>query len=440
MNPLSAFAAGLGALAGTGKKSSYSDPSSEPDAGQDQFARMLNPANTPHQAPPQAPECVPAKQAAPKSNQSDNNRSDDDNRDDAAGDATARPRAQDGDARPAKSGTAKDAAASDKSAATATAASKTGKNTKTAAATANEDAPAEAATASATDAGWPPAGLGGFGMGLLAQALPGGDVLAAAAAALTASMAGAANAAGTATALPTDATAANATASAAPALPALGALVPTAAAGAGAGARPTSTTAVSGDVQTAALMSMAAKALEPAADDSTAPAAPDAPAFALPTTTAPALSRLQDAAPIFSASPTPTPDLGSDNFDDAIGARMSWLADQKIGHAHIKVTPNEMGPVEVRLHLDGDRVNASFTAANADTRQALEQSLPRLREMLGQNGFQLGQADVGQQQQHPSGNRTGGNGNGNGLTLDDSPPVGIPSVVLHQRGLLDAYA
>ncbi|QBG88355.1 flagellar hook-length control protein FliK [Xanthomonas oryzae] len=438
MNPLSAFAAGLGALAGTGKKSSYSDPSSEPDAGQDQFARMLNPANTPHQAPPQAPERVPAKQAAPKSNQSDNNRSDDDNRDDAAGDATARPRAQDGDARPAKSGTAKDAAASDKSAATATATSKTGKNTKTAAATANEDAPAAAATASATDAGWPPAGLGGFGMGLLAQALPGGDVLAAAAAALTASMAGAANAAGTATALPTDATAANATASAAPALPALGALVPAAAAGAG--ARPTSTTAVSGDVQTAALMSMAAKALEPAAADSTAPAAPDAPAFALPTTTAPALNRLQDAAPIFSASPTPTPDLGSDNFDDAIGARMSWLADQKIGHAHIKVTPNEMGPVEVRLHLDGDRVNASFTAANADTRQALEQSLPRLREMLGQNGFQLGQADVGQQQQHPSGNRTGGNGNGNGLTLDDSPPVGIPSVVLRQRGLLDAYA
>ncbi|OLK08998.1 flagellar hook-length control protein FliK [Xanthomonas oryzae] len=436
MNPLSAFAAGLGALAGTGKKSSYSDPSSEPDAGQDQFARMLNPANTPHQAPPQAPERVPAKQAAPKSNQSDNNRSDDDNRDDAAGDATARPRAQDGDAKPAKSGTAKDAAASDKSAATA--ASKTGKNTKTAAATASEDAPAEAATASATDAGWPLAGLGGFGMGLLAQALPGGDVLAAAAAALTASMAGAANAAGTATALPPDATAANATASAAPALPALGALVPAAAAGAG--GNPTSTTAVNGDAQTAALMSMAAKALEPAADDSTAPAAPDTPAFALPTTTAPALSRLQDAAPIFSASPTPTPDLGSDNFDDAIGARMSWLADQKIGHAHIKVTPNEMGPVEVRLHLDGDKVNASFTAANADTRQALEQSLPRLREMLGQNGFQLGQADVGQQHQHPSGNRNGGNGHGNGLTLDDSPPVGIPSVVLRQRGLLDAYA
>ncbi|PPV07428.1 flagellar protein [Xanthomonas bromi] len=434
MNPLSAFAAGLGALAGTGKKSSYSDPSSEPDAGQDQFARMLNPANTPHQAPPQAPERVPAKQAAPKSNQSDKNRNDDDDHhDDVAGDATARARAQDGDAKPAKSGAAKDPASTENNTAAAGATNKPGKTAK--AATTSEDAPAEAGAA--TDAGWPPAGLGGFGMGLLAQALPGGDVLAAAAAALTASMAGAANAAATATALPTDAPPATATTSAGSALPALGALVPAAVAG----AKPTSTTAVSGDAQTAhALMNITAKTLESAADDSAGPAAPDAPAFVLPTTTAPALNRVQDAAPIFSASPTPTPDLGSDNFDDAIGARMSWLADQKIGHAHIKVTPNDMGPVEVRLHLDGDKVNASFTAANADTRQALEQSLPRLREMLGQNGFQLGQADVGQQQQNSSGNRNGGNDNGNGLTLDDAPPVGIPSVVLRQRGLLDAYA
>ncbi|MBB4607145.1 flagellar hook-length control protein FliK [Xanthomonas arboricola] len=430
MNPLSAFAAGLGALAGTGKKSSYSDPSSEPDAGQDQFARMLNPANTPNQAPPQAPERVPAKQAATKSNQPDKQRSDDDHGDDAPGDATARPRAQDGDAKAAKSGTAKEPAAADGSSAATTA--KAGKGGKTA--SNGEDAPADAATAA--DTGWPPPGLGGFGMGLLAQALPGGDVLAAAAAALAAGVTAAAGATPAATALPTDAAAPTAPATAGTALPSLGALAPAAAAG----AKPTSVTALSGDAQAAALMSMATKALDPGTDDSAGPAAPDAPAFVLPTTTAAALGRLQDPAPVFSASPTPTPEMGSDTFDDAIGARLSWLADQKIGHAHIKVTPNEMGPVEVRLHLDGDKVNASFSSANADVRQALEQSLPRLRDMLGQNGFQLGQADVGQQQQSQSGNRNGGGSDGNGLSLDDSPPVGIPSVVLRQRGLLDAYA
>ncbi|MCS3744747.1 flagellar hook-length control protein FliK [Xanthomonas arboricola] len=425
MNPLSAFAAGLGALASTGKKSSYSDPSSEQDPAQDQFARMLNPANTPNHAPPQAPERVPAKPPAAKSSQSDKNRADDEQGDDAPGDATKRPRAQDGDAKSAQP--AKESAAKDSSAATASGKSATASKD-------SKDAPADAATT--TEAGWPPAGLGGFGMSLLAQAVPGGDVLAAAAAALAASVANAAGATPTATALPTDTTAPTAAAAAtATALPALGALAPAAAAG----AKPTLTTAVSGDAQTAALMSMAVKALDPA-DDSAAVDAPDAPAFVLPTA-APTLTRLQDPAPIFSASPTPTPEMGSDTFDDAIGARLSWLADQKIGHAHIKLTPNEMGPVEVRLHLDGDKVNASFTAASADTRQALEQSLPRLREMLGQNGFQLGQADVGkQQQQGQSGNGNGSGRDGTGLTLDDSPPVGIPSVVLRQRGLLDAYA
>ncbi|MCC4604923.1 flagellar hook-length control protein FliK [Xanthomonas campestris] len=425
MNPLSAFAAGLGALASTGKKSSYSDPSSEQDPAQDQFARMLTPANTPNQAPQQAPERVPAKPPAAKSSQSDKNRSDDEQGDDAPGDATRRPRAQDADAKPAQP--AKEPAAKDSSAAAASGKSATASKD-------GKDAPADAATP--TEAGWPPAGLGGFGLSLLAQAVPGGDVLAAAAAALAASMANAAGATPTATAVPTDATAPTAgnAATATTALPALGGLAPAAAAG----AKPTSTTAVSGDAQTAALMSMAAKALDPA-DDTAAVDAPDAPAFVLPTA-APTLTRLQDPAPIFSASPTPTPEMGSDTFDDAIGARLSWLADQKIGHAHIKLTPNEMGPVEVRLHLEGDKVNASFTAAHADTRQALEQSLPRLRELLGQNGFQLGQADVSQQQQSQSGNRNGGASEGNGLTLDDSPAVGIPSVVLRQRGLLDAYA
>src|SRR5690606_26792205 len=65
------------------------------------------------------------------------------------------------------------------------------------------------------------------------------------------------------------------------------------------------------------------------------------------------------------------------DFDEAIGARIGWLAEQKIGHAHIRVTPNDLGPVEVRLQLEGDRVHASFTSAHADVRHALENSLPK---------------------------------------------------------------
>ncbi|WP_052690021.1 flagellar hook-length control protein FliK [Xanthomonas sp. GPE 39] len=155
-------------------------------------------------------------------------------------------------------------------------------------------------------------------------------------------------------------------------------------------------------------------------------------------------ARVIDAATPFTGSPTPTPNLHSMHFDEELGARISWLADQTIGHAHIKLNPAELGPIEVRLHLAGDQVNASFTSAQANVRQAVENSLPRLREMLGQHGFQLGQADVGQQpQQQQAGTQSMPQqyANGSGEVAEERiGNVEIPTMLLRQRGLLDAYA
>lgn len=144
----------------------------------------------------------------------------------------------------------------------------------------------------------------------------------------------------------------------------------------------------------------------------------------------------------FQGDPTATPHVGGDDFDDAMSARIGWLADQKIGHATIKVTPHDLGQIEVRLQMDGDKVHASFSSAHADVRHALESSIPRLREMLNDQGFQLGNADVGHQQTAQDGKANGGQaGHGTG----DGDPAMIettisPSQLMRQRGLVDAYA
>ncbi|HDS1123646.1 TPA: flagellar hook-length control protein FliK [Stenotrophomonas maltophilia] len=146
---------------------------------------------------------------------------------------------------------------------------------------------------------------------------------------------------------------------------------------------------------------------------------------------------------IFNGEPTPKPVLADDGFDQAIGARLGWLADQKIGHAHIRLSPDDMGPVDVRLQLNGDKVHASFSSPHVDVRQALENSLPRLRELLGEQGFQLAHADVGHQAPGGDGNASGPSGGG-GLGGDGEPTPGDGSVssaqLIRQRGLLDAYA
>lgn len=139
------------------------------------------------------------------------------------------------------------------------------------------------------------------------------------------------------------------------------------------------------------------------------------------------------------ATQAPSADLHGGHFDDDIGDAVRWMADQKIGHAHIKITPNDLGTVEIRLRLDGDRVHADFSSAQADVRQALESSLPRLREMLGQHGFQLAHADVGQQHAPPS---RGGGSSADGGTGDAAEPAteAPRTVRMTARGLVDAYA
>lgn len=171
---------------------------------------------------------------------------------------------------------------------------------------------------------------------------------------------------------------------------------------------------------------------------------------AIPLLHAPAPAALQElksalatGTAIFNGEPTPKPVLGDDGFDQAIGTRLGWLADQKIGHAHIRLSPDDMGPVDVRLQLNGDKVHASFSSPHVDVRQALESSLPRLRELLGEQGFQLAHADVGHHAPGGDGHTSGQAGNGS-ITGDGEPSPGDAGVssaqMIRQRGLLDAYA
>ncbi|HEY0504531.1 MAG TPA: flagellar hook-length control protein FliK [Lysobacter sp.] len=167
------------------------------------------------------------------------------------------------------------------------------------------------------------------------------------------------------------------------------------------------------------------------------PSGQAAPLPGLSTISSPPLSRAAAAA--VQANPPLSVDGG---FEDAFGSRIAWLADQKVGHAEIRVTPDHLGTIDVRLQLDGNRVNAEFNSAQADVRHALESSLPRLREMLGQQGLQLGQADVGQrqpQQQAPNGQSAASPGAERGDIASDAAWTPGPAVRA-TRGLLDEYA
>ncbi|MCD9033961.1 flagellar hook-length control protein FliK, partial [Luteimonas sp. Y-2-2-4F] len=188
---------------------------------------------------------------------------------------------------------------------------------------------------------------------------------------------------------------------------------------------------------------LAAPAL-PVADAALPADAADAepPSFALPSLPAPAAPREAAAAP---AVPLPPAEVSADDFGERVGAQLQWAAERGIGHARIRVSPQDLGPVEVRLRLDGDRLSADFVAAQPEVRQALEQQLPRLRDLLGEHGFVLAHADVGGQAAQHDGPTADAETDASPRRDDAiaanastaSAPAGART--LH-RGLLDAYA
>ena len=84
-------------------------------------------------------------------------------------------------------------------------------------------------------------------------------------------------------------------------------------------------------------------------------------------------------------------------WGDRLGERVLLMAGNQLRNAEIRLTPAELGPVRVQVTVDDGTANITFHAQHAMTRDAIEQALPRLREMLVENGLSLGQASVGEQ-------------------------------------------
>lgn len=96
--------------------------------------------------------------------------------------------------------------------------------------------------------------------------------------------------------------------------------------------------------------------------------------------------------------------LQQPGWDRSLGDRVQWMANQNVQLAELKLNPPGLGPLEVRLKVEGDRTHISFLASQATVREAVDAALPRLREMFAEGGLNLGDVTVG--------HRDGGDGRG----------------------------
>jgi flagellar hook-length control protein FliK len=142
--------------------------------------------------------------------------------------------------------------------------------------------------------------------------------------------------------------------------------------------------------------------------------------------------------------------VGSTGWDQQVGQKIVWMAAGDAQSAEMTLNPPDLGPLQIVLSVSNDQASVQFSSNQLEVRQALENALPRLREMMGESGIALGNATVNAglpDQRQAQGETQTGHGRGaapgpNGIAATgDSASAPAPRITrLGERGRVDTFA
>ena len=146
----------------------------------------------------------------------------------------------------------------------------------------------------------------------------------------------------------------------------------------------------------------------------------------------------------------------SPTFAPALGHQIDVWMKGGVQHAEVQLSPQDLGPIRVRIEMEGAHTRVHMSADVASTRDALQQAMPLLTEQLGQVGISLTGGGVSDQpafqqsqaQAQADAGGSGGNGRSGGAGpvgagqggLEDVAAASAARQLAQRRGLLDTYA
>ncbi|MBU2884094.1 flagellar hook-length control protein FliK [Psychrosphaera sp. B3R10] len=86
----------------------------------------------------------------------------------------------------------------------------------------------------------------------------------------------------------------------------------------------------------------------------------------------------------------------------------------------IRLDPPELGSIRIKMQLNGDQAAVSFMVSSQQAKDALENAMPKLKEMLEQQGMELADSDVQHEQSGQGGTEAGAETHHAGTKGEDS--------------------
>ncbi len=132
--------------------------------------------------------------------------------------------------------------------------------------------------------------------------------------------------------------------------------------------------------------------------------------------------------------------VGQPNFTPAVGERVMWMVNENVQQARLQLNPPGLGPLDIQVNVGDERTTVNITAHNAATREALEQDLERLRQLLADQGqgeveVNISQGEGGDDETDPDGGEALQAAESEGEEAGEAATAGSSG-----RGLVDHYA
>lgn len=80
-------------------------------------------------------------------------------------------------------------------------------------------------------------------------------------------------------------------------------------------------------------------------------------------------------------------------WQKAFAQRVVWSVGN-VQSAQLRLNPAELGRIDIQVTIENDKANVVFNAQNGVVKEAIEQALPRLKEMLAEQGVELDKAEI----------------------------------------------
>ncbi|NVK57544.1 MAG: flagellar hook-length control protein FliK [Alteromonadaceae bacterium] len=123
-----------------------------------------------------------------------------------------------------------------------------------------------------------------------------------------------------------------------------------------------------------------------------------------------------------------------------IAEKIRWMVNGRQAMAEIRLDPPELGSMQVRLNVSGDSAAVSFVVQSQHAKDVLSEAMPRLREMFSEQGLELGESFVSQQQAGQQGDGEQAQHRGDGFNEEfDESQAQESKVVRPANGLIDDY-